>query len=168
LQLYAMLKPPMPVRRQIAGYRVRYGFDESYAVDRFHNTLFPLGSADIWDEPALELLSRYLGMAECDPFEMAFDQIDGTVLRASSRMRTPAQFQRMLRRRAEMCGIPLPPYTFDPHLTLAYKGVRLAGVRKIPPISWRVEDFLLVRSGDGKHEELGRWPLVRRQYTLPL
>ena len=168
LQVLAVLKPPQPIQRQLASLRARYGFDESYAADRFHNTLFTLGNADVWDEPALDRLRRFLGMAEFDPFEVAFDRVDGRVLWARPGLSAPAQFQRLLRRYAALCGIPLPGYTFDLHVTLAYTGVRLGGVRKIAPISWLAEEFLLIRSGDGEHKELGRWPLVRRQYALAL
>ena len=41
------------------------------------------------------------------------------------------------------------------------------GSGDVYPIAWPVEEFLLIRSDRG-HDELGRWPLVRRQHALAL
>ena len=61
----------------------------------------------------------------------------------------------------------MPERDFWLHLTLAYDGPALTDTRKIDPIAWPVEEFLLIRSNRG-HEELGRWPLVKRQHALAL
>ncbi len=50
---------------------------------------------------------------------------------------------------------------FKPHVTLLRDAVRAKPV-KIAPISWRVQDFVLIHSLLGKttHIHLGRWPLA--------
>lgn len=49
--------------------------------------------------------------------------------------------------------------SFRPHVTVA-RGLR-AWVDAVPvgPISWPVEDFVLVHSHGGRYEVVGRWPL---------
>lgn len=49
-----------------------------------------------------------------------------------------------------------------PHLTLLRDKAE-APMEFIDPVKWRVEEFVLLDSvrGEGRHELLGRWPLVR-------
>jgi 2'-5' RNA ligase len=49
---------------------------------------------------------------------------------------------------------------YTPHLTLLYDDTHVAR-RAIEPITWTVNEFVLVRSlvGQGRHEVLARWPL---------
>ncbi|MDO7841591.1 hypothetical protein [Sphingomonas immobilis] len=52
-------------------------------------------------------------------------------------------------------------------MTLAYEGPAIAGIRKLESaIGWTVDEFLLIRSGHGRHDLLGRWPLFVRQGSL--
>lgn len=102
-----------------------------------------------------------------DPFPVMFDLIAGNLLRTAKGTPPASAFHRLLRRRAEMCGVSIPNYDFWLHLSLAYRGVAIAAARKIDPIVWTVEEFLLVRSNKG-HELLDRWPLRQRQYALAL
>jgi 2'-5' RNA ligase len=50
--------------------------------------------------------------------------------------------------------------SFTPHLTFLYADHRVPDL-DIDLISWTVREFVLVRSvhGDGRHVQLGRWPL---------
>lgn len=51
-----------------------------------------------------------------------------------------------------------PPRTICPHMTLAREADAIPE-RIVAPVSWWVRDFVLVRSGGGRSEVLGRWPL---------
>lgn len=50
---------------------------------------------------------------------------------------------------------------FEPHVTLTYDKVRVKP-KAMAPVSWRVQDFVLIHSELGKttHNHLGRWPLA--------
>jgi RNA 2',3'-cyclic 3'-phosphodiesterase len=53
--------------------------------------------------------------------------------------------------------------TFTPHVTLLYDR-ELVGLRRIDPVRWRVNEFVLVQSlvGHATHVPLGRWNLGSR------
>jgi 2'-5' RNA ligase len=168
-KLYVMLKPPPAHHRLLRGCRSAHGLDDSYPVDRLHNTMLRLGDGDAWSPQAIARLRDAFGQVRFEPFSVTFDQIEGRLLRGRRGMPAPALFHRTLRRHAATCGIKLPEYGFWLHLSLAYKGPSLVGIRKIAPIGWLVEDFRLIRSVEGRgHEELGRWPLFQRQFALAL
>ena len=61
----------------------------------------------------------------------------------------------------EAGGFPVPRYRLSPHITLAYRPDGL-GTEAIIPISWMVEEVLLIESvvGEARHVVHGRWPLV--------
>ena len=65
-----------------------------------------------------------------------------------------------------MCGAAID-HDFWLHLSLAYRGAAIAAARKIDPVNWMVDEFLLIRSNKG-HELLDSWPLRQRQYALAL
>jgi len=57
--------------------------------------------------------------------------------------------------------LKIPPNRgYCPHMTLLYPGQEVAGF-SIPPLSWTVSEFVLIRSLPGKstHVILDRWPL---------
>ena len=166
-QLYVMIKPTLKARLLLCACRSAYGLDESYGPDRLHCTMLWLGDSAAWSPSALDRLCRALDELWLDPFEVAFDQLEGRLLRGRRGMAAPALFHRTLRRLAAACGVPLPDHDFWLHLSLAYRGPAPTGVRKVDPIGWLVEEFLLIRSDRG-HEALGRWPLLKRQYALAL
>ena len=49
---------------------------------------------------------------------------------------------------------------FNPHMTLSYNGLRV-DEHLIEPISWHVDEFVLINSHSGEsfHEVVGSWPL---------
>ncbi|QDZ08785.1 2'-5' RNA ligase family protein [Sphingomonas panacisoli] len=164
--LYIMIKPPPAELRQVCARRSTYGLDDSYPADRLHCTMLRLGDEADWPSSRLEQLRTLLGTISAEPFPVAFDLIAGNLLRGARGMPLAAAFHRVLRQKAEMCGVTIE-HNFWLHLTLAYRGVAIAAARKIEPISWMVEEFLLIRSDRG-HEPLGRWPLQQRQLALAL
>ena len=65
-------------------------------------------------------------------------------------------------------GVPLFATALTPHLTLIYNARRELPGRPVPPLTWAVRDFVLLRSRQGDpsekgsslaYELLGRWPL---------
>lgn len=164
--LYIMIKPPSAALRQVCAQRSTYGLDDSYPADRLHCTMLRLGDEADWPVARLDRLKDLFATIMAEPFPVMFDLIAGNLLRGAKGMPWAAAFHRVLRRHAEMCG-PLPPHDFWLHLSLAYRGAAIAAARKIDPISWMVDEFLLIQSDRG-HQLLERWPLQQRQMALAL
>jgi len=66
---------------------------------------------------------------------------------------------------AALSGVGLPSRgarRFEPHLTLLRDQVETPPQWLRPPVSWRVQDFVLIHSRHslGPHNVLGRWPLL--------
>ncbi|WP_293990114.1 2'-5' RNA ligase family protein [Sphingomonas sp.] len=162
-----MIKPPPATLRRICGQRAWYGLDDSYPADRLHCTMLRLGHEADWSAARLDELKGLLGTVSAEPFPVRFDLIAGNLLRGAKGMPSAAAFHRALRQKAAMCGVPIPEYDFWLHLSLAYRGTAIAAARKIDPIGWTVEEFLLIRSDRG-HDLLDRWPLRQRQFALAL
>lgn len=164
--LYVMAKPLPEVCPQLGCCRSAHRLDAHYPPECWHCTMLKLGLARNWAPHQLARLCEELGALCFDPFDIVFDAIDGRALRGRKGMPAPAAFHRALRSVALRCGVDLPVHNFWLHLSLAYKGMGVPRTA-IDPISWRVEEFQLIRSDHG-HEMLGRWPLVPRQYALAL
>lgn len=163
-KLYVMIKPPLEQRAKLRRCRSAQGLDDHYDPARFHCTMLKLGPGEGWAAPALDRLREALAALRFDPFDVLFDEIDGTLLRGRKGLAAPAAFHRLLRRAASNCGVELPAHAFRLHLSLAYQGAARPRTR-IDPVGWLAEEFQLVRSRHG-HELLGRWPLFRRQGEL--
>jgi 2'-5' RNA ligase len=164
--LYIMIKPPPVARRQVCAQRASYGLDDSYPANRLHATMLRLGDEALWPVAKLDQLKHLFGTVSAEPFPVMFDLIAGNLLRGARGMPSAAAFHRLLRHKAEMCGVAIE-HDFWLHVSLAYRGVPIAAARKIDPIGWMVEEFLLIRSNKG-HELLDSWPLRQRQYALAL
>lgn len=94
---------------------------------------------------------------------MALDTLDGNMLLAGGATPEVSLFRRRLAAAIAARGFPLRPKRFRFHVTLDY-GPAPQRRLGIPPISWWIEEFLLVKSVHTRgHVELGRWPLIRRQ-----
>lgn len=164
--LYFMVKPPAPVAKHIAdvssGPRRR-------APDLLHITLLPLGDRAA---PSEDLLSRFREIGEsieAPPFRVVFDQLVRTgrtlALRGSEPMRGAIDFQTALVAALARQGLVVEPrYRFVPHVTIDYRADGRDS-EPIDPISWLVEELLLVESvvGERRHIEHGRWALRARK-----
>jgi 2'-5' RNA ligase len=138
--------------------------------EHLHVTLFHLGD---WRTLPQELIAQASAAAAgvmAPAFDVTFDKL------ASFRNRTgirpfvltgPADSWRPLRAALGQAlkGVGLGGAVHDledfiPHVTLLRDG-KSAKNRKIDPIGWQVQDFVLVQSLLGKttHIHLGRWPL---------
>lgn len=128
--LYLMIKPRLLERAAMIRLCAALGIEISYAPERWHSTLLPLGES----LPAtIGNVHRALERLDADPFRVAFDHIEGDTLKPRKGQRAPGYFQRMLAARIARSGVPVPDYAFSLHLNLAYGGtsVRRAAV---PPI----------------------------------
>lgn len=164
--LYLVIKGPRNKQDEIDRQRHMLGISDDYDVARFHTTLRPLGWEKDWSAPMIQGLKATLTGIQADPFYIEFDRIDGNLLRGSKALREPQAFQRAMTRRIARSGLILPTYHFNPHVTLAY-GSKSDRQVAIEPIGWTVEEFLLIRSGHGRHDPLESWPLIQRQLSLP-
>jgi RNA 2',3'-cyclic 3'-phosphodiesterase len=68
---------------------------------------------------------------------------------------------------ARMGGLTRADWRFNPHVTLAYRKGE-PWTRTIDSIRWEARELVLIHShvGETRHDEIGRWPLVARQYAL--
>lgn len=60
--------------------------------------------------------------------------------------------------------------SFHPHVALQHGPAIDAIEESVPPIQWRAEEFVLIRSffGQSSHEVVGRWPLPRVPAPAPV
>lgn len=160
--LYVMIKPRPSERAALVRLCAALGIEISYAPERWHSTLLPLGEST---RSTIDAVHRAMRTFDAEPFPVAFDHIEGDTLKPRKGQRAPGSLQRALATRIARCGIPLPDYAFSLHLNLAYGGTSVRRVA-IPPIAWPVDEILLIESGSGRHIDHGRWQLERRQLSL--
>ena len=164
--LYLMIKPDPDAAAAMDDLRRQYGLARKYIPERFHFTLVPLGDIRLMSSENLELIRSAAASLQAEPFEVTLNRISGNAL-VGSRMRTLRNFQHALVARLDACGVDLPGYTFDPHVSLAYEGWQQRNIL-VRPISWRVRQLLLINSVRGKgHDLRGSWTLEARQGSLP-
>ena len=155
-----MAKPPDHVRALISHLQ-RTQRDRPAAL--LHVTLLCL--FDLAGAP--DLLPRVQAAMQdfrADAFRVVFDQIAGgssVVLRGSEAMRGVRRIQSALKGHLIRRDIPLLDHLPVPHVTINYRHDD-RGTEAIDPISWRVEQLLLVESvtGERRHVEHGRWSLT--------
>lgn len=154
-----MIKPGPPERAALIRLCAALGIEISYAPERWHSTLLPIGESA---QPTISKVRCALERFDAEPFRIAFDHVEGDTLKPRKGQRAPGYFQRTLAACIARCGVPLPDYVFSLHLNLAYGGTSVRRAA-IPPIEWPVEEILLIESGGGRHVDHGRWPLSARQ-----
>lgn len=139
-------------------------------ADHFHVTLHFLGDypQDLW-RPIAERAAHAASRVRASPFDVRFDYVASF---ASRRQDAPLVLRtetgEALRELHTMLGEALRglgslirvAHGFEPHLTLMYDE-QILPWQPVDPISWRADEFVLVRSsiGKGEYEPLGRWPL---------
>ena len=157
-----MFKPGPRERAALVRLCAALGIEIIYAPERWHSTLLPIGEST---RQAIAAIHEALRMFDAEPLSVAFDHIEGDTLKPRKGQLAPGCLQRALASRIARCGVPLPDYKFRLHLNLAYGG---SSVRRatVPPIAWPVDEILLIESGNGRHIEHGRWPLIARQGTF--
>lgn len=164
--VYVMIKPDADALAAICRQRRRLGMDERYDAARLHSTVLPVCDARDLTTELLARFGRAVARLSAEPFWIAFDRVIGTALRGGS-MQYARNLQRDLLRWLIAFGVPIPPYEYRPHVSLAYQG-RQPHIIPIPPIGWRVDELLLVESvhGEGRHVLHGRGRLTTRQHSF--
>lgn len=159
-----MIKPSAPKAREIDNRRRALGIESRYGRERFHITLLPIGDARHLSPAQLSLLCRALADFDAEPFDITFERLRGNALVDTRAMRAARRFQERLVKHLIARGVRVFDYAFHPHLSLTYGAWQERNVA-IPPIGWRVEELLLIKSiqGEGRHELLDSWPLRARQ-----
>jgi len=162
--LYLFAKPPAAKLPELRRLRASLGIDSRYALDRLHSTFLMIGKTTA---ARIDAARDALASFHAEPFEIVFDHIEGATLKPRRGLRGPGTFQRALARHFACSGLALPDYSFGLHLNLDYPP---ASDRRaaIPPLSWTVEEILLIESGSGRHIPHGGRTLAARQYALAL
>lgn len=141
-----------------------------------HVTLLWLGDHDDMPHDLLRRAKGAAGRVEMAPFGVGFDRIGsfgdasmgGLALTGTAELKMLRQFQRTLATTVQAAGInPVARKQFKPHISLLYCKQRVAR-EEIAPIRWQVREFVLIESlvGQGKHIDLGTWPLQSRQMSF--
>ncbi len=135
-----------------------------------HATMLPIGDRMAIDGATLANLTAALGGMAAASFHIVFDRIeasrDKVLLTGSEPIRGVLRFQEKLCEALGGAGLApffpkVPRRTVRPHITLDYRWSGPPGGAPVDPISWRVDDYVLIESvwGQARHIERGRWPL---------
>lgn len=138
--------------------------------ERLHVSLFAVGGfVDPLPPVIIDEAKAIAGTVSMAPFEVVFDRVasfgggggkPALVLMGSAGVAGLVRFQEALSLALSKAGVGVrQKKPFTPHVTMAYAD----RTREFPiePISWTVNEFVLVDSlvGQSKHIPLGRWPL---------
>ena len=141
------------------------------AADRLHVTLHHLGDHAVLPPALVEAARKAGDRLGSRPFEVTFDSASSFasrrgsrpfVLRGSAGVDGIVDLQRELGQHMAATGLGRHvEASFTPHVTLLYDDATALHAA-IDPISWRVDEVVLVRSllGRHEHERLGSWPLA--------
>ena len=134
-------------------------------LDRLHITTLSLVVDDVLPDGLAQEAAEIAASVRMPAFRVIFDRLVGGNRSALLLPSEPLEALRMFRERLGFAltraGIAFRQSgRFTPHVTLLYGGQPRPEI-EIEPISWLVEDFVLIDSviGETKHIELGRWPL---------
>ena len=159
--LYLMIKPPPAQMEEFVRLCAGLGVVLTYSRDRWHCTLLPLGESN---PDLIAAIHQAMRAFNAEPFSVAFDRVEGNMLKPCKGLRRPGQFQSALRYHITVHDVKLPAYKFGLHLNLEYKNAsdRRSSIQRI---SWPVDEILLVESvnGEGRHILRGSWRLMHRQ-----
>ncbi len=136
---------------------------------RLHVTLFHLGDWAGLPPGVVDATMKAAARVRAAPFEVVFDRVasfDGRrdrlpfVLRCEGGNTALRAFQAELGGLLREAGVVPAGSGFEPHVTLAYDARKVVA-EPVPPIGWRVDEFVLVHSllGRTRHIRLGGWPL---------
>jgi RNA 2',3'-cyclic 3'-phosphodiesterase len=160
--LYLMAKPPIQIADQIWQH---WRTDKRRPPDLLHVTVLPLVDLALFPAETVNYLCGIMAGFEAAPFRLIFDRIEerrAVAMRGSEQMRGAQALQKKLAAFLRANGFPFIGQMPDVHLTINYRR-DCQGVASIDPVSWTVEELLLVESlvGEATHIVHGRWPLNR-------
>lgn len=139
--------------------------------ERLHVTLHHVGDYLGIPTSTMSALRDAVGAWSSPSFVLTFDRVSSfsgkpgklpLVLLGGEGVAELTAFQSQLDQILARAGVSkTSKSSYTPHLTLLY-GDRRVDERPIEPITWPVQDFVLVHSliGQGQYTILGRWPLV--------
>jgi 2'-5' RNA ligase len=175
-RLFFALLPDAPaivrIERLIADLRQDHGLKgKALGAPRFHVTLLHLGAfPGVPRELVDAACAAVQALTAIPTFKIGFDRV-GSFSRRPSNMplvllgeegviAAKAFRQALCKAMARAGEDDGGAAHYTPHLTLLYDDTHVAR-RAIEPITWTVNEFVLVRSviGQGRHEVLARWPL---------
>jgi len=176
-RLFFAVHPDAPAAQRIVelaqSVRARHGLrGNPLRVDRVHVTLHHLGDHAGLPESLLATANEVAAKLITPSFEASFDCVASFAGRARKRpcvLRSQAEesnaplfaLQGALGDRLRAAGLGrYIERRFTPHVTLLYDERTLAP-EAVPPIGWRVREFVLIHSllGKSEHRVLGRWSL---------
>ena len=140
-------------------------------ADKYHVTLW--GWPRYWEPDDQELaLMRQVGRSiEQAAFKLTFDEVanfaqsaemPALVMTGGDAVIGADRLHDALDRTMRASGLRGRGASYRPHLTLLYDRFR-TGAFRVRPLSWRVTEFVLIRSVPKRpYEILGRWPLPDR------
>jgi RNA 2',3'-cyclic 3'-phosphodiesterase len=143
------------------------------AVDHLHMSLCPMGKPERLRQPLESALLEAAGQVAAGGFDASLDSATRFSVRegqfpfvlcadaattAAALLVRKAIAAAQLRVGLQVSGVS----SFLAHVTLLRGHAVDAIEEAIPPIQWRVRDFVLIRSffGQSRHEVIGRWPLA--------
>lgn len=166
-RLFFAVFPPPVTARQIAQSGAWFG-SEGRAIqwDRLHVTIDILDDHEHFPARDAAAMIAAGGRVSAPPFTLALDQLaeSNRSVALRPRLRSFAAERLHAATGAALAEAGLSRragYRMSPHMTLFYRNGR-PSVRAIAPVSWRVEELVLVHSllGRTRYEILGRWPLT--------
>lgn len=173
-RLFFALKPSRIEANLTGLFRDATGIPlEVVANDRLHLTL---GITSDYAAFPTDVAQRLLTIGEHlagDPFVLTLDRLSGSersvALRPNKRPPALSAMQKQIDDQLRYWNLMRTNWSFNPHVTLGYRP-GLSFLKPVTPVEWDVHDVVLIHSvvGATRHNELGRWPLVRRQLDLLL
>ena len=166
------LQPPEGIVRRAA--MLRDAFAENGGIVRSERLHMTLAITDDYRERPARVVDRLLAigdMVDAEPVPLSFDRLAGNggviALRAGRVPPALGLLQRQLDNQMRYWNVRRPNWNFNPHMTLVYRPHQ-EFIRPVEPLAWEATDLVLIHSlvGRGVHNELGRWPLERRQMEL--
>jgi len=166
------LQPPEGAVRRAAN--LRDAFAENGGIVRSERLYVTLGITGDHRERPAQVIDRLLAIGdglEAEPFPISLDRLAGNggtiALRASRMPPGLSALQQQFDRQLRCWNVRRPGWTFNPHMTLVYRPHQ-EFIRPVEPVAWEATELVLIHSlvGRGRHDEIGRWPLVRRQMDL--
>jgi RNA 2',3'-cyclic 3'-phosphodiesterase len=169
---FAVLPPPdIAEAIDALGQRLRRSMGmrgKLLGPERYHISLSGIGAFGAACPQVIDRLTRIGAVIHAPIFNVVLDQTAAfggsggkraLVLASSDTLPALVALQARLHEALQMTRLP-DPTRFNPHLTLLYDR-RPARQIGIPPVSFPVREFVLIRSvqGESRHHHLARWPL---------
>lgn len=169
---FALLPDEVTARRIHAFAESEFGAKGLVRTDRLHVTLAITADLDASYPVLVDALRRAGDAVSAAPFDVAFGQLSGgrrtVALRPARKVPPMRALQSAIARAMAAQGVPMrADWTFNPHVTLAYRNGEPT-TRAVEGFAWNVREFVLIESlvGLTQHKVLGRWRLPDAQPSL--